>query len=101
MSNTDKPIMRCGAGCGTAHDCAFPDCVDIEATLETLKANESEIAELTKQRDELHELLDWFVNAPDLHKREAAAIMGMPEALNPECPYRRARNALSTQEANK
>ena len=122
MNNTDKlkPCPFCGSSEINSTSppivvdgvCLWvcPECIAISPLAKSVndatekwntRANESEIAELTKQRDELHELLDWFVNAPDLHKREAAAIMGLPEALNPECPYRRARNALSTQEANK
>ena len=98
MNNTDKlkPIMRCGAGCGTAHDCAFPDCVDIEATLETLKARESEIAELTKQRDELKnaslKLVKVFNKAPENAELFIAAI---------EDGFIEFEEALSTQEANK
>ena len=48
--------------------------------------------------DELKELLNFFVNAPDVQKREAAAVRGLPESMNPNCPYRRAAKALQGTE---
>ena len=87
MNNTDKlkPIMRCGAGCGTEHDCAFPDCVDVEATLETLKAREDEIESLKSISIELQLQLE---QEREIQKRSglmlSAALRGEKRSYEPE-----------------
>ena len=54
----------------------------------------SELSEQKAENERLRESLTWFLYASPFQLREAQAIMGLEAIMNPNCPYRKAKEAL-------
>ena len=73
---------------------------------DTIKALEAQLNVATKLLDErkdenerLTNALSWFVDSSDVQVREARAVRRLPKAINPDCPYRNAIEALKEAES--